>query len=55
MLIGKKVRKKYCELPNNLAEIPVSWNRVDVDLIRPLTIETPIGKKELLALPMIDP
>jgi hypothetical protein len=53
--IGKKVRKKYGDLPEKLAERPISWNRVDVDLIGPLTIKTPSGNKELLALTMIDP
>jgi hypothetical protein len=43
--IGKKVRNKYGELPEKLAEIPIAWNRVDVDLIGPLTIKTPSGKK----------
>jgi hypothetical protein len=43
--IGKKVRKKYGELPEKLAERPIAWNRVDVDLIRPLTIKIPSGKK----------
>jgi hypothetical protein len=42
--IGKKVRKKYGELPEKLAERPISWNRADVDLIGPLTIKTPSGK-----------
>jgi hypothetical protein len=53
--IGKKVRKKYGDLSEKLAERPIAWNRVDVDLIGPLTIKTPSGKKELLALTMIDP
>jgi hypothetical protein len=39
------VRKKYGYLPEKLAEIPIAWNRVDVDLIGTLTIKTPIGKK----------
>jgi hypothetical protein len=43
--IGKKVRKKYGDLPEKLAERPIAWNRVDVDLIGPLTIKTPSGKK----------
>jgi hypothetical protein len=51
----KKVRKKYGELPEKLAERPIAWNRVDVDLIGTLTVNTPIGKKELLSLTMIDP
>jgi hypothetical protein len=53
--IGKKVRKKYGDLPEKLAERPIAWNIVDVDLIGPLTIKTPNGKTELLALTMIDP
>jgi hypothetical protein len=53
--IGKKVRKKYGELSEKLAERPIAWNRVDVDLIGPLTIKEQIGKKELLALTMIEP
>jgi hypothetical protein len=43
--IGKEVRKKYGELPEKLAERSIAWNRVDVDLIGPLTIKTPSGKK----------
>jgi hypothetical protein len=53
--IGKKVRKKYGDLPEKLAEIPIAGNRVDVDLIGPLTIKAPSGNKELLASTMIDP
>jgi hypothetical protein len=53
--IGKKVRKKYGDIPENLAERPIAWNRVYVDLIGPLNIKTPSGKKEVLALAMIDP
>jgi hypothetical protein len=48
------VRKKYGDLPEKLAERPIAWNRVDVDLIGPLTVKTPSGNKELLALTMID-
>jgi hypothetical protein len=43
--IGKKVRKKYGELPEKLAERAIAWKRVDVDLIGPLNIKTPSGKK----------
>jgi hypothetical protein len=43
--IGKKARKKYGELPEKLAERPIAWNIVDVELIVPLTINTPRGKK----------
>jgi hypothetical protein len=53
--IGKKVSKRYGDLPEKLTERPTAWNRVDVDLIGPLTIKKPSGKKELLALKMIDP
>jgi hypothetical protein len=37
------VRNKYGDLPEKLAERPIAWNRVDVDLIGPLTIKTPSG------------
>jgi hypothetical protein len=53
--IGKKVRNKYGDLPEKLAERPIAWNRVGVDLIGPLTVNTQSGNKELLALTMIDP
>jgi hypothetical protein len=53
--VGKKVRKKYGDLPEKLADRPIAWNRVDVDLIGPLAVKTPSGKKEFLALTMIDP
>jgi hypothetical protein len=53
--IGKDVINKYGELPEKLAERPISCNIVDVNLIGPLAIKTPNGKKELLALTMIDP
>jgi hypothetical protein len=44
--IGKKFRKKYGYLPEKLAKRPISWNRVDVEIIGPLTIKTPrSGKK----------
>jgi hypothetical protein len=53
--MGKKVRKKYRDLPEKLAERPIAWNRVDVDIIGPLTVKTPSRNKEFLALTMIDP
>jgi hypothetical protein len=53
--IGKKVRKKYGDLPEKLAERPIAWNRVDVNLIGSLTVKTPSGNKGLLALTMIEP
>jgi hypothetical protein len=43
--IGKKVRKKYGDLPEKLPERPIAWNRVDVDLIGTLKINKPSGKK----------
>jgi hypothetical protein len=43
--IGKKARKKYGDLPKKPTERPITWNIVDVDLIGPLTIKTPSGKK----------
>jgi hypothetical protein len=49
------MRKKYGDLPEKLAERPMAWNTVDVDLIGSLTVKTPSEKKELLALTMIDP
>jgi hypothetical protein len=42
--IGNKVRNKYGDLPQKVAERPIAWNRVDVDLIGPLTIKTPSVK-----------
>jgi hypothetical protein len=54
--IGKKVRKKYDDdLPDKLAERPVAWNIVDIDLIGPLKSNYPSGKKELIAFTMIYP
>jgi hypothetical protein len=53
--IGKKVRKKYGDLPEKLAERPIAWNRGDVKLIGPLTVKTPSGNKDLFALTMIYP
>jgi hypothetical protein len=49
------VRKKYGDLPEKLVERLKAWNRVDVDLIGPLIIATPKGKKYFLAITMIDP
>jgi hypothetical protein len=39
--VGKKVRKKYGELPEKLAERPIAWSIIDVDLTGPLTIKAP--------------
>jgi hypothetical protein len=41
--IGKNVRNKYGEIPEKLAERPITWNRIDVELIGPLAIKTPSG------------
>jgi hypothetical protein len=43
--LDKKVRNKYSELREKLAERPIAWNRVDVDPIGPLIINTTSGKK----------
>jgi hypothetical protein len=43
--IGKKVRKKYGDLLEMLTERPIAWNRVDVDLKGPMTINNPSVKK----------
>jgi hypothetical protein len=43
--IGKKVRKKYGDLPEKVAERPIAWNIVDVDLIGTLTVKNTSGNK----------
>jgi hypothetical protein len=53
--VGKKVRNKHGELPEKLKERPIAWKRVYVALIGPLTIKTPSGKKDFLALTVIVP
>jgi hypothetical protein len=53
---NKKVRKKYGKLPPKQAETESKpWERVNVDLIGPLTVKIPSGDKILNALTMIDP
>ena len=52
---SKKTRKKYGHLPPKTAEEAIPWNRVNVDMIGPLTVRTPTKEYELLALTMIDP
>ena len=47
--------KSYGHLPPKQAEKPEPWNRVDVDLIGPLSIKTPSGTHQLRAITMIDP
>ena len=51
----KKNRKKYGKLPANQAEPSVPWNRVNVDMVGPLTVKTKRKTYELLVLTMIDP
>ncbi|GAX22752.1 putative transposase [Fistulifera solaris] len=51
----KKTRKKYGHLPPKEAEPAIPWQRVNVDLIGPLNVQTPNGSFELNALTMIDP
>jgi cleavage and polyadenylation specificity factor subunit 1 len=53
---NKKVQKKYGKLPPKQAETESKpWERVNVDLIGPLTVKTPSGDRTLNALTMIDP
>jgi cleavage and polyadenylation specificity factor subunit 1 len=53
---NKKVRKKYGKLPPKQAETESKpWERVNVDLIGPLSVKTPSGDRTLDALTMIDP
>ena len=52
---NKKVRRKYGKLPPKVAEPAIPWDRVNIDLIGPLTIKATNGKFELNALTMIDP
>jgi hypothetical protein len=42
--IGKKVRNKYGDLPERLAERPIAWSRVDVDLIGTFPVVNTSGK-----------
>ena len=51
----KSSNKKYGKLPQKDVEKSVAWNRVNVDLIGPLTVLAKNGKFELNALTMIDP
>ena len=51
----KKSQKQYGRLPLKEAEKAEPWNRVNVDMIGPLTVKTPTQMVELRALTMIDP
>ena len=51
----KKVRKQYGHLPPKEAEPSVPWDRVNVDLIGPLTVKAKNGTFTFDALTMIDP
>jgi len=53
--VYKGNRKKYGHLPVKNAEMPVPWNRVNVDMIGPLSVKTPTKTLQLRALTMIDP
>ena len=53
--LRKKGRKAYGKLPPKEAEESVPWQRVNVDMMGPLTVKTAKGKKTLLVLTMIDP
>ena len=53
---NKKVRKKYGKLPPKDASTECTpWERVNIDLIGPLSVTTPSGTYVLDALTMIDP
>jgi putative transposase len=52
---NKKVRKKYGKIPPKEAEEAIPWNRVNIDLIGPLSAKTANGTFVLNALTMIDP
>jgi transposase InsO family protein len=51
----KKPRKKYGKLPAKTAEKSEPWNRVNIDMVGPLTVKTPTKTHTLLVLTMIDP
>ena len=53
--LNKKVRKQYGKLPAKTAEDAIPWKRVNIDLIGPLSVNTPSGTFKLDALTMIDP
>ena len=47
--------KNYGHLPAKEAEPSVPWDRVNVDLTGPFTVQTPKGKQQILLLTAIDP
>ena len=51
----KKSNKKHGKLPQKDVEHSIPWNRVNVDLIGPLSCKANNGTFNLLALTMIDP
>ena len=51
----KKTRLQYGHLPAKKDIEIKPWQRVDVDLIGPYTVNTPTKKYELRAMTMIDP
>ncbi len=51
----KKQRKKYGKLPAKQAEKSQPWNRVNIDMVGPLTVKTPTKTHQLQVLTMIDP
>jgi hypothetical protein len=53
--LTKKQKKKYGHLPPKEAEEAIPWKRVNVDVVGPYMVDTPKGKKTLLAMTMIDP
>jgi transposase InsO family protein len=53
--LTKKQKKKYGHLPPKEAEDAIPWKRVNVDVVGPYTVDTPKGKRTLIAMTMIDP
>ena len=51
----KKSNKKCGKLPQKDVEPSIPWNRVNVDLVGPLSCKAKNGTFSLLALTMIDP
>ena len=51
----KGPRKLHGKLPPKQIQPVTPWNRVDVDLIGPLTVKTKNSTRQLRALTMIDP
>ena len=53
--MNKKGQKLYGKLLPKVAEQSIPWQRVNVDMMGPLTVKTVTGKITLLLLTMTDP